>query len=103
MTKMDRVEYEISITVNGIKISKVIIDSHYREKHEGSVTDEIILKLVQLLDGGDFEPEEVTETGFSYFKSDPLILDDKSYRLIWLLKDDEVYIGVVNCFRRKSI
>ena len=95
-----RREYELLLEVNGVQIQKVIIDSHYQEKHHDSVSDAVILKLVQLLNNGDFEPLETTEDGFSYFKSDPLTLEEKNYRLIWLLKTNELYIGVVNCFRR---
>jgi hypothetical protein len=44
---MSRREYNISITVNEVLISKVIIDPHYEEKHAESINDEIILELVK--------------------------------------------------------
>ena len=43
---MNRREYDIRIVVNRKRISKVIIDPHYEEKHAESISDEIILKLV---------------------------------------------------------
>ena len=97
---MRRREYEIQITVNGIKISKAIIDSHYEEKHSCSINDDVILQLVNQLDGQFFEPEDI-EVPYRYFVTDGMILDGKKYKLIWLIEDGEFYIGVVNAYRRK--
>ncbi len=91
--------YPISITVNGRSIHKVVIDPHYEAKHKESMSDQIILELVGLLDGKTFLPED-EDDGFQYFKTEPLILRGLSYRLVWLLEVDEIYIGVVNAFRR---
>ena len=95
----ERRDYSISITVNGRAISRVVIDAHYEIKHGESIDDEVILRLVALLDGKLFTPE-MERDGFQYFKTDPLTLDGASYRLIWLLENNEIYIGVVNAFRR---
>jgi len=96
---MNRREYDIRITVNGIKINKVIIDPHYEQKHAESVSDEIIVELVKKLDGLQTEPEDV-EKPFQYFVSYPVMYEGKAYKLIWLLEDHEIYIGVVNAYRR---
>ncbi len=95
---MSRSEHKIDIRVNGVKINKVIIDPHYKEKHSESITDEIILELVKALDGKDFEPEAVKDE-YSYFVS-LLELSNKNYKLIWLMEEDELYIGVINAYRR---
>jgi hypothetical protein len=98
---MTRREYPTQVTVNGKKISKVVIDPHYEKKHSGSINDEVILGLVNLLSGGSYEPE--TEEGaFQYFVVENLRFGGKSYRLIWLLEKDEIYIGVVNAYRRRK-
>ena len=97
---MNRREYDIKIEVNGRQILKVIIDPHYELKHRGSVDDELILKLVKLLNGGVFPPVEVKD-GFEYYVTDQLKLDGKSYKLIWLLEDSHLYIGIVNAHRSK--
>lgn len=89
------------MVVNGIRISKVVIDPHYEEKHAESVTDEIILELVKTLDGLKVVPEVVSGT-YSYYKQDAIELGGKLYRLIWLLEDGEIYVGVVNAYRRKK-
>lgn len=96
---MRRREYDIQITVNGHRITKVIIDPHYEAKHSGSLNDEIVLRLVNMLDGKIFEPED-TDAPYLYFATDGMILDDKKYKLVWLLEDDMLYIGVVNAYRR---
>lgn len=97
---MNRREYTIAITINSRRIKKVIIDAHYEGKHRGSVNDELILRLVQLLDGGVFPLQDRNEP-FEYFVTDHLKLEDKLYKLVWLLEDDQIYIGIVNAYRRK--
>ena len=96
---MSRREYKINITVNEIAIHKVIIDSHYEEKHAESINDEIILELVKKLDGKMYEPDDEKDP-YSYFVTDELELNKKLYKLIWLLENDEIYIGVINAYRR---
>lgn len=39
---------------------------------------------------------------YEYFVTDRLTLDKKLYKLVWLLEDDQLYIGVVNAYRRKE-
>ncbi len=95
----ERRDYQISITVNNRAVTRVVIDPHYEVKHADSVDDEIILSLVNMLDGKVFTPEAERD-GFQYFKTDPLDLNGVSYRLIWLLEKNEIYIGVINAFRR---
>lgn len=97
---MSRRSYEISITVNETIIKGVIIDSHYEEKHSESVNDDIILNLVKTLDGQRFEPEDI-KSPYSYFVTDGVEHQGKLYRLIWLLEDDHIYIGVINAYRRR--
>ncbi len=94
-----RRDYEVSIVVNDVLINKVIIDSHYERKHADSVTDEIILELVKTLDGQEAEPNS-TEDPFTYFVNDAIEYKGKTYKLIWLLEDRQIYIGVVNAYRR---
>jgi hypothetical protein len=96
---MSRREYKINITVNEIDINKVIIDSHYEEKHAESINDEIILELVKKLDGKMHEPDD-EKAPYSYFVTDELEFNQKLYKLIWLLENDEIYIGVINAYRR---
>jgi len=95
----ERRDYKISITVNSRAVNRVIIDPHYELKHGDSVNDEIILSLIQMLDGKTFTPE-AEDDGFQYFKTDPLELNGVRYRLFWLLEKNEIYIGVINAFRR---
>jgi hypothetical protein len=98
---MNRREYDISITVNERQIVKVIIDSHYEAKHAGSMSDETIVKLAKLLDGGIF-PIQERKGPYEYFVTDGLSLGERLYKLVWLLEDDHIYIGIVNAYRRKG-
>ncbi|MCC6278945.1 MAG: hypothetical protein LC102_01090 [Ignavibacteriales bacterium] len=97
---MSRRDYPIELTINNRVFLKVVIDPHYEEKHAESISDEIILELVQLLNGKIFLPKSIDEDGYQYFTNDGLELNDKRYKLIWLLHDNEIYIGVVNAYRR---
>ena len=95
---MARREYSINAHINEILVTRVIIDDHYEKKHAQSINDEIILGLVQTLDGKLFEPDDV-KAPYSYFVTDNIELNGKFYKLIWLLEDHEIYIGVVNAHR----
>lgn len=96
---MQRREYGLNLVVNGRRITKVIIDPHFELKHSDTINDEIILALVCLLDGGVFPVADQGE-GFEYFATDNLLLEAKRYKLIWLLEEDQIYIGIVNAYRR---
>jgi hypothetical protein len=95
---MSRSEYEIkAVSINDTLITKVVIDDHYKEKHSDSITDELILNLVNQLNNR-FELPESIDDGYSYFAT-ILNMDSKQYRLVWLLEENEIYIGIINAFR----
>jgi hypothetical protein len=95
---MERRSYKIDpIVVNGRFYSEVIIDPHYEENHSDHINDELIISLVMLLNGRFEIPVDCKE-GYSYFVT-MIEMNLKFYRLIWLLENDAVYIGVVNAFR----
>ena len=96
---VDRRKYRVNLTVNEIFIDSVIIDSHFEEKHSESINDEIILRLVENLNDKRFEPDDV-KMPYSYFVTDNIDLDGKFYKLIWLLEDHQIYIGVINAHRK---
>jgi len=85
------------ISINGIRIEQVVIDDHYEVKHGAHINDALILEIVKTLDGREIRPE-VKENEYSYFNS---LIDykKKQYRLIWLLEDEQIYVGVVNLYR----
>ena len=87
------------ITVNDVRISQVVIDSHFEEKHSSYMSDNLILKLVDDLDGRRELPESKVGQ-FSYFAT-LIEVGRKQYRLIWLLEDHSIFIGVVNAYRDK--
>jgi len=95
-----RREYPVNIIVNARQITKVVIDRHYEEKHEKAINDALILRLVDLLNGGTF-PVQDRDGVYEYYVTDQLKLAGKNYKLVWMLEDDQLYIGVVNAYRRK--
>jgi hypothetical protein len=78
-------------------LNEVIIDDHYRMKHSDSIDDRLILELMQLLNGGEFEPNE-TNPPYEYFAS-LIRFEGKQYRLVWLLENYSLQIGIINCYR----
>lgn len=92
-----RPEHSLSLTINGKRITKVVIDQHYKEKHH-DLTDQLILELVIQLDHINI-PIEITRGEFDYFKVEPLFLHDKPYRIVLVMCVKRDYIGVVNAFR----
>ena len=83
------------ITVNGREINQVQIDEHVL-KHK-DVTTEVILELVQQLDGVEQVPEDI-KPPYEYFVN-LLSRSSKQYRLVWLLENEQLYVGVVTAYR----
>jgi hypothetical protein len=85
------------ITINGIRVVQVIIDPHYEIKHSDHIDDALILRLVQKLNGRFELPESISGV-YSYFST---LIEHKArqYRLVWLLENNALYVGVVNAFR----
>jgi len=90
--------YKVSpVVVNGVRISKVVIDPHYEEKHGKTINDDLILALVAELNGRVELPDS-RYGEYSYFAT-LVEHKDKQYRLVWLLEDHAIYIGVINAYR----
>lgn len=94
---MKRVSYHVFMLFNDHKINEVIIDQHYKLKHP-EMSDDLILKLVSKLNGLNLEVNEVNDP-FSYFVEEPVMLENKPYRLIVMLEKNQNYLGVINAFR----
>ena len=76
-----------------------MIDPHYEKKHKNSINDALIVELVKTLNGKEFR--HITEDPpYKYFALDKIILNKKFYKLIWILEENENYIGVINAYRR---
>ena len=92
-----RVYRIIPIIVNGLKLSEVVIDPHYEEKHAASISDVLILTLVKKLDGSYESPG--TRAGKYLYFAKLITLNNRQYRLVWLLEDRKTYIGIINVYR----
>lgn len=95
---INRREYLHSMFVNGIEITKIIIDPHYELKHSEVINDELIIKLVETLEGNFYEFIDEKDN-FMYFVTNEILIDNKKYKLIWLMEKNKKYIGVINAFR----
>lgn len=82
-----------------IKEIRQIIDAHFEKKHSGYMNDQRILELVEQLNNKSCVPED-ENGGYQYFATD-LYYESKKYRLVWLLEDSQLYIGVIKAYRRK--
>lgn len=85
------------ITINERKIDHIVIDDHVK-KHK-DITDDLILELTKMLDGSKQIPDDVSPP-YEYFVN-LLIIDEKQYRLVWLLENNEMYIGIITVYRDK--
>ncbi len=94
----ERPEYPLKIMLNGRKLSRLVIDQHYRVNHDESMNDQIILDLVKTLDGKKIPPESV-QGEFEYFTVEPVFHLEMAYRVILVLCLTDDYLGVVNAFR----
>lgn len=99
MNLMQR-EYIIRHVVNGRKLKRVLIDSHYEKRHP-DMNDNIILGLVKVLETLEHRAEFVTAGGFEIYVTEPAFYQNNPYRLVWTTHPEEDYIGVINAFRRK--
>jgi hypothetical protein len=95
---MARPEYTLKININGRNLNRVIIDQHYKEKHAESINDQLILDLIQTLDGRAFPIEEV-HGEFQYFTVEPVLKGNSPHRLVLLICISDDYLGVINAFR----
>ena len=94
----ERRTYPVQLKINGRNIQEVVIDPHYESKHS-DINDALILELVATLNGKEFQPEE-RDGEWEFFMLDRIEHQDKLYRLVWCLRDECLFIGVINCFRR---
>lgn len=95
---MERRELHIrEITVNGRKISHVQVDEHAFEHKD--ITDELIIEMVLQLDGIEQTPED-SKPPYEYFVN-LVIVEEKQFRLVWCLEDNQLYVGVITAYRDK--
>ncbi len=98
---MMRREYEIDpLFVNGLLITKLIIDPHV-DKHSDHVNDDLIKCIVRHLDKEKHVPAGENE-GFKYFAS-TIRHGGQAYKLIWLLEESVLYLGIITAFRDRRI
>jgi hypothetical protein len=99
---MVRRTYLRRLNVNGRRFRRVIVDSHYEKRHAESVTDSLVLELVQGLNGLFLPLIKELPTGYLVFVTELTHASGKPYRLVWTYHPAHDYLGVINCFRIKE-
>ena len=97
---MKRTNFDVSLVFNGLRITEVIIDQHYRVNHP-DMSDDIILELIKKLHRLNLKPTAI-KGEFSYYVVQPLYWNERPYRIIVMLEQRCQYIGVINAFRIKE-
>ncbi|MCE8162885.1 MAG: hypothetical protein I3273_01035 [Candidatus Moeniiplasma glomeromycotorum] len=95
--KEQRWEYEAKITFRNQEIVKITITDHYQEKHS-EITHELILGIVNLLNGKRLEPRK-KHGNRDIYVWDRIVYNQKKYRLIFWFKDNETnHLWIRNCY-----
>ena len=93
---MSRRKYDIQvIKINGSSINKIIVDEHV-DKHK-DITDDLIIDLVRLLDGTENIPDD--QNGLYEYFATLHTINEKQYRLVWLLEENQLYVGIITAYR----
>jgi hypothetical protein len=93
-------KYRYNVSISELYLDEVWIDIHYEKNHSESMNDELIFDLVDILD--QFEYKQVDEKdGFDWYTSE-VKLDEKPYKVVWLIPPDINYLGIRNAYRRSK-
>lgn len=95
------------MVVNNKEVNKIIISSHYEEKHRSYMNDEKILRIAKQLDKrDDFIPKLQGKlpngTEWQSFFWEPFGDQDKAHRLVWYWEIDKPHLWILHCLRRKK-
>ncbi len=94
-----RNSYNLTLSINGRVLRRIIIDQHYALKHK-DINDALILQLLRTLNHETFNID-IKKGEFEYFAIEPVTFENKHFRLILVISEHEDYLGVVNAFRVK--
>lgn len=92
--------YRALVVFDRKHFNEIWIDPHYEEKHSDSITDDLILALVQKLGGKTAEPH-AEANGFRYYEIE-VSYQQRLYRLILVRPADDSYLGIRNTYRRSQ-
>lgn len=95
---MKRRSYAIELLINGRLINEIVIDPHYEINHP-DITDDLILELVKYLDHREFVSSEI-QGEWEFYMLDKIEHKKKKYRVVWCMRENCMFIGIINAFRR---
>lgn len=113
--------YDCDIKINQKELTKLEISPYY-EKHNREylealekkgivlskeelanklISDDLIRKiLLSQLDGEEFDEDGERNYQHTYYFTVPIYNENKAYKLVWCLSDDEPNVlGIMDCFR----
>jgi hypothetical protein len=88
------------LRINGRPYRRIEICRHYEEKHGDYLNDDLILELVDRLDGIYFDADSKKKMGrkiLTYFAAD-VDHEESTYRLVWRVIHGRFKLLVVNCY-----
>jgi hypothetical protein len=97
---VNRARYETKLKLLGVEINEVIIDPHYKINHL-YMEDWIILELVKRITKEKLIQQSENEN-YQYYVFEPIVYNQKPYRLVVVLETGCNYLGIINTFRVKE-
>ena len=79
-------EYSYSFYFNGSKINGFTITNHYKIKHGRDMNNNLVCKIIELLDGENITPDDYSKRILYIWNT---TYQNKRYRLIFWFKDNE--------------
>jgi len=90
------------LLINNRQIDLLEISDHYQKKSgREEITHDLIKEFVKQLDNDRFIPER-RKGNWEYYKFEPVYYKDKTYKMVWCLKDEASLIRIRTCHRTKK-
>ncbi len=90
------------LLINNRQITLLEISDHYQKKlGREKITHDLLKEFVKKLDNDRFIPER-RKGDWEYYKLEPVYYEDKTYKMIWCLKDNASLIRIRTCHRTKK-
>ena len=90
------------LLINNRQITVLEISNHYQQKlGREKITHDLLKEFAKQLDNDRFIPER-RRGDWEYYKFEPIYYGNKTYKMIWCLKDEASLIRIRTCHRTKK-